>query len=1036
MLKGLVLPALLALLIPAAPANAEVSDVADSNRLVGWDLYRQLDRTGESRSGEQSRQFSSFDRSGGNNDGFDGQYSCLRTSDAGCVIAEAAGAGEVQSIWFTRFGPTGGGDVTDTGWIRIELDGRTVLDAKAQDVVTGKLGAPYVWPLVANGDDTAGGVVLKVPMPYRDSMRITVQHNPLFYHVSYRAFPDSAGIRTFNPSDQALDVIDRLRRFGLADPKPADPRQVRRQTPVDIKPGGTTTVARVNGPAQLTEVRFKLPQLVRSPRVVDDGRAFKGGSSFTVAVAPGNEGVRLTKRFDPMIGNQRSRLLIDGKPAGEWSSGAAQPAGRWADQTLEIPAELTRGKSKLAVSNVFDKSDLDVNEFRYDVQSKVDGQWIRTDVMDVGPAHPGEELAHGYKIDQQSWQGLRTQRYQVDPAALAASDALLTNLRLRITFDGQTTVDSPLGEFFGSGIGEYDTRTLFSSIDASPDGWYTAWWPMPFAYSAKVELVNTGSTLVTQGLAAVTSGPSRGTKGHFHATSHSGQTVTGQDWLFLDTQGTGVFYGVTHSMRGLIPGGNRREYLEGDERVYVDGALSPAWHGTGTEDFYESGWYFRDGVTYNMPTAGNPAYETDGDGCRYDCTGAFRLLVGDAIGFSSSLRFGIEHGPASDKLADYSSTAYWYGQSGYQLKRTDHVQLEGPALTSTYEGDFDGLPVTRPVSSSPVDLNVEIDRHNRGVRLNRLGDQAKPGQAVDVRVDGQPAGRWLQPLGNGTSRWLEDSYDLPASLTAGKTRLKVELKPVAGAPAWTASSYDVVSRVVAFQDRTGPTAVQTVKAVGGETNENTVSWSDSRDNVGVATYEVYASRNPAELGTLVGKTPVPAFRHSGLGLRETWHYRVRAVDGAGHRSALSPSASATSGTTALIEAEWLLPAISADAPVEAQGNCCGVIWSNNQHLWFRADSAGDKIEVEFDVPATGTYDVAAVLTKAPDYGIAELAIDGKPFATPFDGYEPGRVFIAPPLTGTLALTQGKHRLTMTVTGKNAASTGYLAGLDVLRLKLN
>jgi hypothetical protein len=1038
--------------IPAtasAPTAQDGQAAGTAKGPVGWDAYRRLDRAGELRSGVQTRQFSSFDRAGGNNDGFDGQYSCLRVSDAGCVIAEREGAGEVQSIWFTRFGPTGGGDITDTGWIRIELDGRTVLDAKAQDVVTGKVGAPFAWPLVGNGDDTAGGAVIKVPMPYRQRMRITVQHNPLFYHVSYRTFADAEGVSTFDPADKATDVLDLLRGFGLRDPKPAAPGTRTQTAAVSVPPGGRTTLARVEGAGKLTGIRVKLPQLVRSPRAVDDGRAYKGGSTFTVTVAPGNDGVRLTKRFDSLIGNQRSRLLVDGQPVGEWASGPAQPAGRWADQTIEIPAALTSGKSKLTIANQFVGSDLDVNEFRYDVQSKVAGQWTRTDVLDLGPGHPGEEAAHGYTIDQQSWQGSRTSRYVVDPAALAKSDAVLNDTRLRITFDGKTTVDAPLGEFFGSGLGEYDTRTLFSSIDASPDGWYTAWWPMPYAESANVELVNTGSVPVTGGTAQISSAPdttvpkalAHGELGYFNATAHRGETTPGDDWVFLDAQGTGVYYGATQSMRGLIPSGNRREYLEGDERVYVDGSLSPAAHGTGTEDFYESGWYFRDGTTYSMPTAGNPAYEVDGDGCKYDCTGAYRLLVGDAVPFGSSLRFGIEHGPASDKLADYSSTAYWYGQSGYQLKATDVVQAGGSVLTSrltsTYEGDFDGRPVTHKVQSttSPVTLRLAVDRQNSGVRLNRLSDQANSYQAADVQVDGRAAGRWLQPLGNQTSRWLEDSFDLPAGLTAGKSAITVTLTPVPGSPAWTASSYEAVSRVAPFSDKSTPSAVTGLQAKGGDTNEIDVSWDSSRDDVGVKSYEVYASKTAGSVGSLIGTTPVPGFRHSGLGLNETWYYRVRAVDGAGNRTALASAASATSGRTAIVEAESLLPAISADAPVEAQSSCCGVTWSNNAQLWFRADSAGDKVVVDFDVPATGTYDLSAVLTKAPDYGIAVLAIDDQAVGQPLDGYEPGRVVIAPPITGSMALTAGKHRLSLTVTGKNPAATNYLAGLDLLKLTL-
>src|SRR6266540_2728383 len=203
----------------AAPAR-EAMAVVDKGP-VGWDVYRRWDLMAAMRPGSQARQFSSFDRTGGNNDGFDGTYSCLRKSDTGgCVIAERSGPGQLESMWFTR----DYGVLTRTGRIKVELDGRPVLDAPLQDVVDGRLGAPFVWPLVGNGDDTAGGSVIKVPMPYRESMRVTTQANPLFYHVAYREFADADGVATFDPRDPAQDVVDRLRAYGLRDPKlPAGP---------------------------------------------------------------------------------------------------------------------------------------------------------------------------------------------------------------------------------------------------------------------------------------------------------------------------------------------------------------------------------------------------------------------------------------------------------------------------------------------------------------------------------------------------------------------------------------------------------------------------------------------------------------------------------------------------------------------------------------------------------------------------------------------------------------------------------------------
>jgi hypothetical protein len=1049
-------PALAAPTVAASPSTAGTGGKGP----VGWDVYRRLDRAAELRTGVQARQFSSFDRSGGNDDGFAGTYSCLRTTADGCVIAERAGAGEIDSMWFTR----DYGAMTNNGRILIELDGKKVLDANLQDVVDGKLGAPWAWPLVGNGDDTAGGSVIKVPMPYRQSMRITVQNNPQFFHVDYREFSDSTGVSTFDPSDKAEDVIAKLRGFGLADPKPAAQRAVTSRKDVDIAAGGRTTPAHVHGPGQITGLRLRLPQVHESPQAKDDGRAYTGGSSFTATIDPANDGVRITRRYDPHIGHQHAKVLVDGVPVGEWSSGDATADGVWADQSIKVPAHLTKGKSRITVTNQFVSSDQDVNEFRYDVASKAGGDWSRTDVLDLGPGHPGEEHAHNYTITAQSWQGSRTARYPTDAADVAASDAVLENARLRITFDGNTTVDSPIGEFFGSGLGDYDTRTLMYSIDAS--GWLSAWWPMPFAEDAVVQLVNGSGKAIKGGTLEVTSvhDPSvanrlrpTGDLGYFHATSSRGKTQDGKDWTFLDTQGRGVFYGVTHSMRGLIPSGNRRDYLEGDERVYVDGAASPAVHGTGTEDFYESGWYFRDGTTYAMPLAGNPAYELDGDGCQYDCTGAYRQLIGDAVPFGSSLRYGIEHGPADNEPADYSSTAYWYGQATYDLRRSDAVEMSDAAgraahgytasgettapVTSSYEGDNDNYQMTRTVASTQkaVSFRMAVAQGNRGVRLTRIGDQAKPYQSADVFVDGKPAGRWTQPLGNTSSRWLEDSFDIPAALTAGKKAISIRVVPVDGSPAWTAARYETVSRVLPFTDKTAPGAVSGLRATGGEETSIALQWASASDDVGVAKYQVYASTDPnVPVGphTLVAETPVTAFQHSGLGIRQQWYYRVRAVDGAGHAGPVSAPVSAKTGSTEVVEGESLLPAVSSDAPVEAQANCCGLAWSNNAQLWFRPTAAGQKAVFHLDVPADGTYDISAVFTKASDYGIATLAIDGTQLGQPLDGYHSPEVVIAPPQTYQgVHLTKGTHTLTLTVTGKNADSVGLLAGLDVLRLKL-
>lgn len=820
--------ALLMALLAGLPGRADAAPVAAAGKgPVGWETYRSLGAMERLRPGEEVKQFSSFDRTGNNDDGFDGTYSCLRHEpDGECVIAEARGAGEISSIWFTYAATS----IAAIGRITVELDGHVVLQGQAQDIVNGAKGAPFVWPLVGNSADTMGGSVIKVPMPYANSMKIVTQNNPHFYHVTYRKFADAAGVRTFDPSDRALDVIDRLRGFGVRDPKPAAAAAQDQTTGLALAPGASVSLPLPPGSRQVTRLRLHLPQAVAGPGLYDDGRSYgPGGSSFTAAIDPANQGVRLTHRFDAGIGDQHAAVTVDGRPAGEWSSGGARPGGGWADQTIEIPPALTVGKTHIRVQTTFLSSSVDVNEFRYDVHSLLGGQWVRTDLLDVGNNHGSDEAAHGYQIAGERWEGLRWFRYQADDGQVSASDALLEGLRLRIGFDGKSTVDAPAAEFFGSGLGKYASRTILHSIDTTADGAFTSWWPMPYARSATVELVNTSGVPVTGGSLTVTSAPDAaagagladGSVGYFHATQHRQDTVPGQDWTFLSTPGRGLFYGVTTSMRGLIPPGqNQVNYLEGDERMYPDGSASPFIYGTGSEDFYESGWYFQDGrnggaegVPYAMPQAGLVSHQNAEAACQYVCLNSYRLMVTDAVPFGNGVEFDIEHGDRSSQPANYSSTAYWYGQASPSLVSSDVVDIADDTsraqhgysstgetrgtLTSTFEGKADRTPVTMgtTLSTGPITFTAKTDQANGGLRLRRVSDQGEAFQRANVFVDNHYVGEWFQPLGNGFSRWLEDSFDVPSSATAGKAAVQVRLEPIAGAPAWSATRYSVFSQV-------------------------------------------------------------------------------------------------------------------------------------------------------------------------------------------------------------------------------------------------
>lgn len=1050
---------------PSKPAHGHGSSAAKGP--VGWDAYRQLDRLPELTPGSKTRQFSSFDRTGGNDDGFVGTHSCLRTEgDGDCVIAEHGGPGEVDSIWFTR----NEGNVTKDGNITIELDGKTVLDAPLQDVVDGKLGAPFVHPLVANADQSSGGVYIKVPMPFHKSMKVTTDNNALFYHVTYRKFSDASGVSTFDPHDKAKDVIRTLRAAGTADPKPDRHHARTRNKALDVAPGDSAVLGTAHGPGMLSALRLHMPSL-RTPQrhaFADDGRAFaKGGfSEFTVAIDPDNDGVRLTRRLDALIGNQRASVLVDGAKVGEWKPRDAVPGGQWQDESIDLPASATAGKSKITIRNKFVSSDLDFNEFRYTVTSKVDGEYKKTDTVDVGPGNASEKK-HDYRIEKQNWQGSHIYSYPPDPkdeARVKRTDELLHGARLRISFDGRQLVDSPLGEFYGTGLGFYPVRALMFGVDTDSK-WLSSWWPMPYRGSLRVELYNGSDVPIHGARSKVTTARDHrwaralrpgGTTGYFRATSRHERTEPGKDYTFLDATGNGKFVGVTHTMRGLIKTGNTRNYLEGDERVYTDGSASPELHGTGTEDFYESGWYFNRG-TFTDPVTGNTAHETSAYGCAYDCTGTYRLMLAGAPAFGAAMRFGIEHGPHDNAAANYSSTAYWYGKDRTSAVRTDAVDVGDKAsehahrytgggkrttLIDTYEGNDGAQQPVRDdlrATSAQVTFRLAISRHNSGVVLRRTSDQKHGYQSAEVRVDGKSAGTWRQPLKNATHRWLDDGFRVPAALTEGKSHISVTLKPDTDGPAWSAARYEALSIVPGHRDHGRPGPVSGLRASSNGGNAVTLTWKPARDDDPALGYEVYASRHkgfqPSE-DTRIGRTDVPGFTHSDLGLSETWYYRVRAVDAAGHTGRFSPEISATTGDTLKVEAESLLPAKDADAPVEAQGNCCGINWSNGSQLWFQPDAPDHHITLDLQVPTSGSYDLSAVQTLAGDYGINTLAVDGKQVGKAFDAYHSPGVERSDPISyGNVHLDAGHHDVTLTVTGKNNKASNYLAGVDYFELKL-
>jgi hypothetical protein len=136
----------------------------------------------------------------------------------------------------------------------------------------------------------------------------------------------------------------------------------------------------------------------------------------------------------------------------------------------------------------------------------------------------------------------------------------------------------------------------------------------------------------------------------------------------------------------------------------------------------------------------------------------------------------------------------------------------------------------------------------------------------------------------------------------------------------------------------------------------------------------------------------------------------------------------------VLEAESLrptnVPAVRPSAQIMLPSFGNG--WSNERQMSWKG-GVGDVLELPLPVANSGIYRVILRCTNAPDYGIARISLDGNPIGQPLDLYAQQTAPAAPADLGALELSAGQHKLTITIIGKNAASTGTTFGLDYVRL---
>jgi hypothetical protein len=228
----------------------------------------------------------------------------------------------------------------------------------------------------------------------------------------------------------------------------------------------------------------------------------------------------------------------------------------------------------------------------------------------------------------------------------------LRRIALEMYWDGEVepSVRVPLGDFFGNA---FDRRHYAALPMGVSSGGFFSYLPMPFARGARIVARN-GTGLVIDAfyfnadVERVRALPEP--LATFHAAwNRDPRTTTPSPHRVLSARGAGHFVGmslVAESHDGSL------FFLEGDESFVVDGEARG--QGTGTEDYFNAGWYFDQGP-FAAPYHGLVVKD--------DALGriaAYRWHLPDPVPFADSVRIELEHGHANEEVVDMATTAYWY----------------------------------------------------------------------------------------------------------------------------------------------------------------------------------------------------------------------------------------------------------------------------------------------------------------------------------------------------------------------------------------
>ncbi len=352
-------------------------------------------------------------------------------------------------------------------------------------------------------------------------------------------------------------------------------------------------------------------------------------------------------------------------------------------------------------------------------------------------------------------------------------------LVIRIYWDNaeKPSVEVPLGDFFGVGLGAKKTFQSFPVSVSSLGRSRTCFWQMPFKKHARITVSNEmdgyGPAFFYYYVDWEKVDELPGDVLYFHARYAQQHPAKPGDHVILNTKGKGNYVGTVYSVVQKENGW----FGEGDDRFYIDGDSVPSIQGTGTEDYFNDAWGFRE---FAGAFHGVPLYEGPLAG---DRVSAYRWHIPDPVRFEKSLKSTIEHRgsvfddegnqlSSSGERADWvSSVAFWYQTpvtfSGNFPAAAERIPPYKIFIASTLKVNATPDKIKKEINAVTFQPGTPDGRIEFTFEVNEAGKYKVSAVLADALfggryqpfIDGNPAGPELDMVSKGGD-WTEYVFGL------------------------------------------------------------------------------------------------------------------------------------------------------------------------------------------------------------------------------------------------------------------------------------